>query len=132
MHREFNSSTERLPFPEDTRRCIKDIYHNVYDNGDSEITEQFHACRPRHICSDPIVREYDRKISSRGSQLIDPRDLRYPDDISDADNGRMSVSAGQLDLGNIVDSPPSESDYCPGWTPEATFDWDVPVLDGSI
>ncbi|KAK7713223.1 hypothetical protein SLS63_012126 [Diaporthe eres] len=130
IHMEPSSSTERLVSPEDTTgRCVKDVYHNVYDNGESDITEQLHACRPGHICSDPIVREYDRKISSRGSPLIDPTDLRYPDDINDADNGSMFVSAGRFDLSNAVRSPSPESDgYYPGWTPEATFDWEVPVL----
>ncbi|KAK7711393.1 hypothetical protein SLS64_005416 [Diaporthe eres] len=49
--------------------CIKNIYHNVYVDGDKDVTERVDACRSGHICSDPIVREFDRKINCTRLQL---------------------------------------------------------------
>ena len=49
--------------------CIKNIYHNVYVDGEKDVTERVDACRSGHICSDPIVREFDRKINCTRLQL---------------------------------------------------------------
>lgn len=49
--------------------CIKNVYHNIYVDGKKDVTERFDACRSGNICSDPIVREFDRKINCTRSQL---------------------------------------------------------------
>ncbi|KAK2604918.1 hypothetical protein N8I77_007809 [Diaporthe amygdali] len=49
--------------------CIKNIYHNVYVDGDKDVTERVDACRSGHICSEPIVREFDRRINCTRLQL---------------------------------------------------------------
>lgn len=49
--------------------CIKNIYHNLYVDGEKDVTERVDACRSGHICSDPIVREFDRKINCTRLQL---------------------------------------------------------------
>lgn len=49
--------------------CIKNIYHNVYVDGEKDVTERVDTCRSGHICSDPIVREFDRKINCTRQQL---------------------------------------------------------------
>lgn len=49
--------------------CIKTIYHNVYVDGEKDVTERIDACRSGHICSDPIVIEFDRKINCTRQQL---------------------------------------------------------------
>ncbi|KAL1864105.1 hypothetical protein Daus18300_007885 [Diaporthe australafricana] len=49
--------------------CIKNIYHNTYVDGEKDVTERVDSCRSGHICSDPIVREFDRKINCTRQQL---------------------------------------------------------------
>lgn len=49
--------------------CIKNIYHNVYVDGEKDVTERIDACHTGDICSDPIKREFDRKINCTRSQL---------------------------------------------------------------
>lgn len=49
--------------------CIKNIYHNTYVDGERDITERIDPCRSGHACSDPTVREFDRKINCTRLQL---------------------------------------------------------------
>ncbi|KUI54299.1 hypothetical protein VP1G_01785 [Cytospora mali] len=49
--------------------CIKNIYHNTYIDGERDITERVETCRPGHVCTDPILREFDRKINCTRLQL---------------------------------------------------------------
>lgn len=49
--------------------CIKNIYHNTYIDGGRDITERVDACRSGHMCNDPTVREFDRKLNCTKLQL---------------------------------------------------------------
>lgn len=49
--------------------CIKNIYHNVYADGEKEIIERVETCRSGHVCSAPTVREFDRKMNYTRLQL---------------------------------------------------------------
>lgn len=59
--------------------------------------------------------------------------VRYHDE-ADKGKGKQQVPASPLmevDDDDPVSSPPPQSDgYCPGWTPEASFDWGVEVTGG--
>lgn len=49
--------------------CIKNIYHNVYSDGTRDVTEKVDTCRSGYMCSDPAIREFDRKINCTKLQL---------------------------------------------------------------
>ncbi|KAG8158120.1 hypothetical protein KVR01_011881 [Diaporthe batatas] len=51
--------------------CIKNIFYNVYADGEEDVTERVDKCRPGsdHICADTTVREYDRRFHCSKQQL---------------------------------------------------------------
>lgn len=133
MHSEPSSSAERTPSPDDTTgRCIKNIYYDVYSDGETDILERLNACRPGHICSDPIVREFDRKVKLTRAEFID-RCFESPDGVGGGYTRTVVSSAGQLGMDNkIVSSPPQSTPLSPGWSPLETYATNNHSIDKSL
>lgn len=132
MHSEPSSSAERTPSPDTTGRCIKNIYYDVYSDGETDILERLNACRPGHICSDPIVREFDRKVNLTRAEFID-RCLGSSGDVGGGYTRTEVSSAGQLGMDNeIVSSPPQSTSLSPGWSPLKTYATKNPSIDNPL
>jgi hypothetical protein len=61
--------------------CIKTIYHNIYADGDKNITERVDCCTPGYMCANPTVRERFRQLNCTKLELSTGR--ASPSGLSD-------------------------------------------------
>lgn len=116
IHQELGGVTEQPTSHSDRRRCIKNTYRVIYDDGKSDIV-QSHECPIGHISNDPIVRDHEHRFSTPSLHTDDT----YP--------SVPSLTVIQATPAVRSPSPESSDEYCPGWTPEAEFDWGVQLIE---
>ncbi|KAK2602929.1 hypothetical protein N8I77_009426 [Diaporthe amygdali] len=128
VHRESSSSTERVSTQDNTYiKCIKNIYYNVYIDGEEDVTERVNSCRPGHMCSNPIVREFDRKINCTRLQFTNPERPMTRRKVYDVHSQSLSLPTADKPISPL--RSPSAVPYPPPLPPPRFVPVDGPQAD---
>lgn len=95
---------------------------------------EFHAQAPSEYAAARGLQDRDQPAGVHGPLPASPIDEEvtfYENPDRGNDNQQASDSSLKWEDDDPVSSPPPQSDgYCPGWTPEASFDWGVDISSG--